>query len=134
MNKKEHIEKHGLASWREFSRKRKAECRKYEKTKKGFVMRMYRNMKSRVTGVQKHKAHLYLGLELMPKQEFYDLALNDPDFNKLFTEYEDSGYDRKLAPTPDRVDSRRGYTVDNIDFVTHSVNSRNGCLSKYGLL
>ena len=94
-------------------------------------MRMYRNMKSRVEGVQWRKAHLYEGLELMPKKEFYELALNDPYFNDLFEEYENSGYDRKLAPTPDRVDSGRGYTSDNIDFVTHSVNSRNGANSRW---
>jgi len=70
-------------------RKRKREyCNKYEKTKKGFVMRMYRNMKSRVEGVQKKKAHLYFGLELMDKSEFYNFALTSKQFNELFDAYE----------------------------------------------
>lgn len=46
--------------------------RRYEKTPKGFLMRGYRNMQSRVTGVQKKKAHLYLGKELLPRDEFYN--------------------------------------------------------------
>ena len=125
------VKEFGIQAWRAKGREK---AHKYEKTKKGFVMRMYRNMKSRVTGVQKAKFHLYEGLELMPKQEFYDLVLNDAGFNQLFTEWENSGYDRKLTPSPDRMDSSRGYTPDNIDFVTHSVNSRNGSYSKHGLI
>ena len=118
---------------REQNAKSRDRSKRYEKTKRGFVMRMYRNMKSRVSGIQKNKAHLYEGLELMPKEDFYSLALNDSEFNKLFVEWENSDYDRKLTPSPDRMDSRRGYTPDNIDFVTHSVNSRNGSYSRWGL-
>ena len=42
-------------------RRRLTNCavdKKYEKTKKGFLMRLYRNMQSRVQGVQKKKHHL----------------------------------------------------------------------------
>ena len=41
-------------------------------------------MKSRVEGIQKLKAHLYLGKELLPKTEFYNFSLSDFNFNKLF--------------------------------------------------
>ncbi len=125
------IAKYGRTEW---NRIKRARCNAYEKTKKGYVMRMYRNMKSRVTGVQKAKFHLYEGLELMSKEDFYNLALNDKVFDQLFKEYEDSGYEMSLAPSPDRVDSQRGYTPDNIDFVTHSVNSRNGSFSRHGTI
>ncbi len=70
----------------------------YEKTKKGFLMRLYRNMQSRVTGVQKAKWHLYKGKELLPRQEFYDWAENNRDFHSLFTQWEQSDYDRRLTP------------------------------------
>ena len=48
-----------------------ASTKKYEKTKNGFLMRCYRNMKSRITGVQKQKAHLYVGKSLLEKELFY---------------------------------------------------------------
>ncbi len=48
--------------------------KKYEKTHKGFLMRLYRNMQSRVTGVQKLKYHLYEGLTILPRKEFYEWA------------------------------------------------------------
>lgn len=108
----------------------------YEKTMNGYLMRMYRNMKSRVTGVQSKKAHLYKGKELMDKELFYEFAKCSPMFRTLFYQYEGSGYTQKLAPTPDRIDSTKGYTIDNIQWVTHSVNSgritrgTNGQISK----
>ena len=103
-----------------------AATKKYEKTKKGFLMRLYRNMQSRVDGVQKLKHHLYKGKYLLPREEFYEWALNDESFHKLFEEYESSGYERKLAPSVDRVDSSCGYSIDNMEFVTMSENSRRG--------
>jgi hypothetical protein len=48
--------------------------KKYEKTPNGFLMRMYRNMKSRVSGVQIQKFHLYEGKELLGKEDFYAWA------------------------------------------------------------
>lgn len=104
--------------------------KKYEKTKNGFLMRLYRNMKSRITGVQKLKAHLYVGKCLLPKDDFYEWAKSNNDFHLLFDEYEKSKYDRKLAPTVDRIDSSLGYSLDNMRFITHSENSRLGGLSK----
>lgn len=100
-----------------------ATTKKYEKTKKGFLMRLYRNMKSRVEGVQKLKYHLYKGKDILSKEEFYTWSLNNPDFHRLFENYENSGYERKLAPSPDRIDANKGYTIDNIQWVTMSENS-----------
>lgn len=108
--------------WRD--RTANAVTRRYEKTPKGFLMRMYRNMQSRVTGVQPKKAHLYKGKYLLSRQEFYDWAIPDIEFHKLFGKWVKSNYDRKLTPTVDRVDSSNGYTLSNMEWVTHSENSR----------
>lgn len=99
--------------------------KKYEKTFNGFLMRMYRNMKSRVSGIQYKKAHLYVGKELMSKEEFYEIAKNSNDFKRLFLTWELSNYNRKLTPSVDRINSDFGYIKENIRFVTHSENSRN---------
>lgn len=99
---------------------------RYEKTRNGFLMRVYRNMRSRVTGVQQHKHHLYAGKDLLPRDEFYAWAKPHPEFARLFETWQLSGYDRKLTPTVDRIDSSRGYEVSNMEWVTHSENSRRG--------
>jgi hypothetical protein len=108
---------------------RKPQLRSYEKTKDGFLMRMYRNMKSRIIGVQKEKFHLYAGKTLLPKEEFYAWAESSHKFHDFFKEWEDSGYKRTLAPSVDRINSALGYEVSNMEWVTHSENSRRGAMA-----
>lgn len=115
----------------EYQRRRRAETGnawtlKYERTKAGKLMRIYRNMRSRIEGVQKHKFHLYRGKSLLPKEQFYLWAINSNEFHRLFREWEEAGYPRKLAPSVDRVDPSRGYEIGNMQWVTHSENSRRG--------
>jgi len=102
---------------------------KYEKSVNGFLVRLYRNMKSRVTGVQKLKFHLYRGKCLLPKDEFYAWANSSPEFKMLFENWKLNNYDRKLTPSVDRIDSSDGYCLSNMAWVTHSENSRRGSLS-----
>lgn len=110
---------------------RRATCNKYEKTKRGFLMRIYRNMQSRVDGVQKKKHHLYAGKSLLPRADFYAWALASERFHELFAAYEASQFDRKLAPSADRVDSGAGYEIDNMEWVTHAENSLRGTQSRW---
>lgn len=106
------------------------DTKRYEKTENGFLMRMYRNMKSRVTGIQTKKAHLYQGKEILSKEDFYEWAKCSPMFMVLFKQYTDKGYKMKDAPTVDRLDSSLGYTLDNMQWVTHSVNSQRASYGK----
>lgn len=108
-----------------------AATKKYEKTKKGYLMRAYRNMQSRVTGVQSAKAHLYEGKEILPRDEFYAWALGDETFNLLFAEYQELEYDIRFAPSIDRIDSRIGYTLSNIRWLPHWKNSQLGAISQH---
>lgn len=98
-------------------------CKKYEKTIPGFLMRCYRNMKSRILGIQKKKAHLYKDLELVSKEEFYEWSNNNKIFLILYKNWVNSNYDRKLSPSIDRITSYKGYTLDNMQWLTHSENS-----------
>jgi len=105
----------------------KAEWSKqYEKTPKGFLMRAYRNMQSRVRGIQRQKAHLYQGLPILSREEFYKWAWEDYNFWRLYKIWVQAKYDRKLTPSVNRVDSYRGYVLGNIEWLTFSVNSSLG--------
>lgn len=118
---------------REYRRKNnEIHTKRYEKTISGFLMRLYRNMQSRITGVQKEKYHLYDGKELLDREMFYNWAKGSPEFYELFGNYKMSGYERKLAPSVDRVDSTKGYNLDNMEWVTHSENSRRGANNRHG--
>lgn len=108
----------------------KQACKNYEKTPKGFAMRLYRNMESRVKGIQWQKSHLYQNMTILSREDFYNWFLNSEDFKKLFTEYEASGFQRKLAPSVDRINSEKGYEIENMQIITMSENSRRGTASK----
>lgn len=103
--------------------------KRYEKTIPGFLMRCYRNMQSRITGVQSKKWHLYRGLSLLDRQIFYAWARDDWQFYRLWIDWERSGYDRRLTPSVNRIDASRGYELGNIEWITHSENSRLGAIS-----
>lgn len=104
--------------------------KKYEKTKKGFLVRVYRNMLSRVTGVTKNKNHLYLGKYILEKEVFYKFSLNDESFNILFELWGQNGHERRNTPSIDRIDSSRGYSIDNIQWITFSENCSRGAKRK----
>lgn len=108
-----------------------SETWKYEKTKNGFLMRLYRNMESRVSGVQKEKFHLYKGKTLLSREEFYDWSINSSSFHSLFSDWEVSKYDRKLTPSVDRINPEQGYETSNMEWVTHSENSSRGSISRH---
>ena len=107
-----------------------ATTKKYEKTKGGFLMRLYRNMQSRVCGIQIKKYHLYSGCDLLSRDDFYAWANESKQFHALFKEWEESAYDRKKTPSVDRIDSAKGYCIKNMEWVTHSENSRRGSVSR----
>jgi hypothetical protein len=119
-------------AWQREYRKKTGDMqtKKYEKTPRGYLMRTYRNMQSRVKGIQKLKAHLYCNLELLDRESFYQWALADANFFRLYNEYVASGYDMKKAPSIDRINSKEGYTFENIRWITHSENSRLGAISR----
>ena len=123
-----------LAWQREYRKTRSDwDCKKYEKTPKGFLVRAYRNMESRVKGIQKRQAQYYTGLEILPREEFYKWAFStDSGFQELYDAWKTADYDRKLSPSVDRPDVYKGYTLDNMQWITHSENSRKLTRRKVG--
>lgn len=105
--------------------------KKYEKTKRGFLTRTYRNMRTRISGIQHKKYHLYCGKELLDKNIFYNWSLNNIDFNQLFNQWESKNYPNKLSPSIDRIDPKEGYKIENMQWITHSENSKKGALSRF---
>ena len=112
----------------------RVKARKFDKKK--YLIDKYQSMLQRVNGTHSSKRHqhIYVGLELMDRDEFIENSLNDPEYNRLHDEWAASGYEHKLAPSTDRMDGDVGYVWDNIDWVTHSVNSIDGAMRRNGLI
>jgi len=106
--------------------------KKYLKTRFGKVVMTYNNMNRRVRGYV--KKHIYEDLDLLDRETFYLFSKESEDYNYLFDKWVESDYDRKLSPSIDRIDSKQGYVIGNIRWITHSENSRLGALSRFGKL
>lgn len=105
--------------------------RNYGKTLYGKIMMSYHNMRGRVLGLQAKKAHLYKGLPIMPRHEFYTWAVADCKLKELFTAWVTSGYEQRLSPSVNRLDPKLGYVAGNIEWLTHGENSRLGSIAHW---
>lgn len=100
-------------------------------TAEGFLRWKYKDMKQRVSSPSRHGAKLYYGLSLMSLEEFMAWASADSVFNKLWKAFILSGRVRRLTPTIDRIDTLRGYVAGNVQFLTHSQNTKKALLWRH---
>ena len=47
---------------------------------------------------------------------------NHPYFLTLYKQWKTSDFDRRLTPTVNRMNSSKGYTLDNVEWLTNSQN------------
>jgi len=53
---------------------------------------------------------------------FRDLAIKDSSFTRIYNEWVDSGYDKELTPSCDRILDNHGYSFENIQWLTYRDN------------
>lgn len=86
----------------------------------------YSMMTTRTTGRSGRKYHV-MGRKIMSKKAF-DEWCNDPQnlqsFTRLHDGWKQSGYRRNLCPSIDRIDNKRGYVEDNIQWITCRDNTK----------
>jgi hypothetical protein len=95
----------------------------HKATINSFVCKTYEKMKQRISGRGTRRPDLYVGKILLPRDIFVVWAKNHPDFLSLYKRYIMSDFDRRLAPSVNRIHSDKGYTLDNMEWVTSSQNS-----------
>ena len=101
----------------------------YEKTVRGKIRLTHRNMRVRVSTQPR-----YVGLDICDKDDFMSWTLASKDFMPLYDKWSASNYDRRLTPSIDRIDPSKGYTFDNMRWLSLSENSSLADKpSKYGV-
>lgn len=102
----------------------------YNKSVNGFLNYLYTRMKCRTKGSCTSSPHLYLGKKILPRKDFYEWSKNHPEFLKLHANYVANNYEKKFAPSVDRINPDKGYTLDNMEWVCCRENLRRASVTK----
>ena len=86
-----------------------------------FLANRYSQMKSRIDNQDKPT---YFGKEIMSRSEFYAYTLMNARFFPIFRDWIAGGKQQYMVPSVDRLDRSKGYTADNIEWVTLKENRR----------
>lgn len=89
----------------------------YRKTEKGVLTNLYSKMKER----NRNKGFGDLTFSLKVLHETY---LKDTAYVKLFKNWIDSGCNKNLKPSFDRINPKIGYTLENIKLLTWGENRK----------
>lgn len=109
--------------------KKKTYYRQYDKNRQRYsferiFQHKYSMMKQAVEGRSVHPRSCR-GKELCAKTEFILWCRkNISEFKRLHREYVESGFDKKKAPSVDRINPNRGYSLDNIQWLSLSDNCK----------
>lgn len=72
----------------------------------------------------KKEGYDYSKGDVVSKEEYMDMVMNSEVYKKMFEEWSKSNFSYGMTPTIDRIDSKRNYSKDNIQFLSFSDNAR----------
>lgn len=82
--------------------------------------RKYADMRARTSGQRSKRCNSY-GKSCLSKEEFTKWCTSQPQLTIFIIIYMDwvrSGFNVMLSPSVDRIDNNKGYTIDNMEWMT----------------
>ena len=132
-NNKDKVKQNAIRWEKENPEKRKEIVKRYKRTLKGMILDRYKEMRCRVEGKRPKGKLRYLGLDICTKEDFINWSISSLELISLYCNWVLHNYNRKLSPSVDRINSKLGYTLDNMRWVTLSENSSRGRKARHGL-
>lgn len=96
--------------------------RDWRKTPRGVLQQAWFNFLRKI----KNPNRPCYGVPCCTREEFYDWALDNNDFNMLYSNWTKSGYKGDLRPTVNRIVGPIGFVPTNLEWVTQSESRRRG--------
>lgn len=87
----------------------------YQHTKDGLITKIYSHQRQS-SRKRKHKLPSY------SLQELRNWCFSQEVFHKLYNDWENSGYNKKLRPSCDRIDNSKNYSLDQLCLMTWQDN------------
>ena len=83
----------------------------------------YKGIVNRCTGGHKNRTYHVEGMPYLSWEEYQNWwTKNLIHFNHCYSIWVGSDYKNKFAPSIDRIDSKKGYTPENMQWLTFSIN------------
>ena len=99
------------------------ETKRYRTNFERIKAHKYRGIVNRCTGKHKDRTYYVEGMNYLNWEEYESWwQTNFVDFLECYYVWKQSDYKNKFAPSIDRIESKKGYTPENMQWLTFSIN------------
>lgn len=88
-----------------------------------YLRRIYAQIRNRCSDPGHRSAKSYYGKSFCPRAVFLCRFGDDPEFLRLYKQWQLSGFSHSLSPSVDRINNQEGYTLENMQIMTLGENS-----------